>query len=324
MTIELRELRSFVHVARVGSFSRASAELYVAQPALSRQIAKLEAELETQLFVRYGRGVRLTSAGVELLERAERILSLVTQTGDQVRAATDRLTGNIAVGMPPAVGVLVAPPIAQEFAARWPAVAIHMREGLSSSLQEWLLDRRVDVAIVYNQPPLDAFDIVPLCSEPMVIVGPPKGSTLAMPTKALLHVRDLAELPMIVPGLPHANRRVLEQAAVQHGVRLKIVLEVDSVALTKALVRRDLGYGFLTYTAVAAEVARGELQAFAIERPAIRSVISMATLREQRASRLVREMTMVVKEQLRELVVNGAWQGTVTWLSDDRGGGDGE
>jgi LysR family nitrogen assimilation transcriptional regulator len=318
--IELRELRSFVHVARVGSFSRAAAELYVAQPALSRQIAKLESELETMLFVRYGRGVRLTSAGVELLERAERILSLVTQTTDQVRAATDRLTGNVALGLPPAIGVLVSAPIAQYFRDRWPAVGLHMREGLSSSLQEWLLDRRIDVGIVYNQPPLEAFDILPLCSEPMVIVAPPLGSKLDLPAKPPLHVRDLAGLPLIVPGFPHANRRVLEQAAVQHGVHLKIVLEVDSVTLTKALVKRDLGYAILTYTAVAEEVARGELQAFAIERPAIRSVISLATLREQRASRLVRTMSEVVREQIQELVLHGAWKGRVTWLSEGKGG----
>jgi LysR family nitrogen assimilation transcriptional regulator len=315
--IEIRELRSFVHIARVGSVSRAAAELYIAQPALSRQIAKLEAELGTPLFVRYGRGVRLTSAGAQLLERAEMIINFVAQTSEQVRASSDRLSGHIALGLPPAVGVWVSAPIVEAFRERWPAVALHMREGLSSSLQEWLLDRRVDLAIVYNQPPLEAFDVLPLCSEAMVIVGPPGDTLIQQRGGEPLRIRDLAELPLIVPGFPHANRRVLEQAAVQHGVHLRIVLEVDSVTLTKALVRRGLGYSLLTYTAIQEEVERGELQALPIERPAIRSTVALATLREQRASRLVRTMSDVVAEKLHDLATTGAWKDHVTWLGDD-------
>jgi LysR family nitrogen assimilation transcriptional regulator len=314
--IEIRELRSFVHIARVGSFSRAAAELYVAQPALSRQIAKLEEELGTALFVRHGRGVRLTSGGAQLLERAEMIINFVAQTGEHVRASSDRLSGHIALGLPPAVGVHVSAPIVEAFRERWPAVGLHIREGLSSSLQEWLLDRRVDLAIVYNQPALEAFDVLPLCNEAMVIVGPPDDTVIKRRGGEPLRIRDLAELPLIVPGFPHANRRVLEQAAVQHGVHLRVVLEVDSVALTKALVNRGLGYSLLTYTAIQDEVQRGDLRALPIERPSIRSIVSLATLREQRASRLVRTMADVVRDNVHELAVNGAWKDYVTWLGD--------
>jgi LysR family nitrogen assimilation transcriptional regulator len=316
--IEIRELRSFVHVARVGSFSRAARELHIAQPALSRQIAKLEDELAAAVFVRHGRGVSLTSAGAQLLERAEMIINFVAQTGERVRASTDRLSGHIALGLPPAVGVWVSAPIVEAFRDRWPAVTLHIREGLSSSLQEWLLDRRVDLAIVYNQPPFEAFDITPLWSEAMVIVGPPGDTLIAQRGGEALRIRDLAELPLIVPGFPHANRRVLEQAAVQHGVHLRIVLEVDSVTLTKSLVRRGLGYSMLTYTAIQDEVSRGDLQAIPIERPSIRSTVSLATLREQRASRLVRAMSDVVGDKLHDLVTTGPWKGRVSWLGDDQ------
>jgi len=315
--IEIRELRSFVHIARVGSMSRAARELHIAQPALSRQIAKLEDEMGTALFVRHGRGVRLTSAGAQLLERAEMIINLVAQTGERVRASTDRLSGRIALGLPPAVGVWVSAPVVEAFRDRWPAVAIHILEGLSSSLQEWLLDRRVDLAIVYNQTPLEAFDVRPLCSEAMVIVGPPGCTRLAERGGEPLRIRDLADLPLIVPAFPHANRRVLEQAAAQHGVHLHIVLEMDSVTLTKALVRRGIGYSLLTYTAIQEEVCRGDLQALPIERPAIRATVALATLREHRASRLIRAMSDVVAGELHDLVTSGAWKGHVSWLGDD-------
>ena len=83
--MELKELRNFMQVARAGSVSRAAEELRLAQPALSRQIKKLEHELGVSLFTRHGRGVRLSAAGSLLLERAEAITHLVHQTSEEIK-----------------------------------------------------------------------------------------------------------------------------------------------------------------------------------------------------------------------------------------------
>ena len=83
--MEIRELRSFLHVAHAGSVSRAAQELRVAQPALSRQIQKLEHELGMPLFSRHGRGVRLSTAGSQLLERAEAIIRLVHEASEEIK-----------------------------------------------------------------------------------------------------------------------------------------------------------------------------------------------------------------------------------------------
>jgi LysR family nitrogen assimilation transcriptional regulator len=88
--MELKELRNFMRVARAGSVSRAAQELRLAQPALSRQIRKLEHELGVSLFARHGRGVRLSAAGSLLLERAEAITTLVHQPARK-SATTARL-----------------------------------------------------------------------------------------------------------------------------------------------------------------------------------------------------------------------------------------
>jgi LysR family transcriptional regulator, nitrogen assimilation regulatory protein len=314
-SIDIRELRYFLQIARAGSFSRAAAELYIAQPALSRQITKLEQELGVELFVRHGRGIKLTTAGAMLLERAEMITHYVRQTQEQVRAAGDGLSGHITIGMPPAIGVPLLPRVIESYAARWPNVSIHVREGLSTSLQEWLLDRRVDVAIVYNQPPLDALEIAPMFSEPMVAVGPPESRAIL--PDGPLRIRDLADLPLILPGLPHANRRVIERAAVQHDVNLRIAFEVDSVPLTKALVANGFGYSLLTYTAVQEDVVQGRLWAAPIERPAIRSTVSVAALKDLRKSPIVDAMFEVIADKLGELVRSDGWQGQVAWLGSE-------
>lgn len=311
--MDIRELRSFIHVARAGSFSRAAAELYTAQPALSRQIAKLEAEIGVELFSRYGRGVRLTAAGARMLERAELITHMVAETGEQVRASADEQRGYIAIGLPPAISLLVGAQLVQVFRERWPRVSLHVREGLSSYLQEWVLDRRVDLALVYNQPLLDSVDVKPLFSEPMVLVGPNDGSMASRSWR----ISELGEIPLILPALPHSNRCLLEQIAAQNGVRLRVEIEVDSVALTKQLVTAGLGYSILTSAAIQGETLRGDLLAHPIERPAIRSSVAITTLREQRSSRLVMSMASLLQEAVHTLVSHSEWRTDVLWLGKD-------
>jgi LysR family nitrogen assimilation transcriptional regulator len=121
--------------------------------------------------------------------------------------------------------------------------------------------------------------------------------------------RDLAELPLIMPSLPHNNRRVVEQAAAHHGDHLRVVLEADSVVLTKALVRQGLGYSILTYASVQDEVVRGELRAFPIERPPLISTLALASLRDTKNSRTARDLAGTVRAVLRDLVDQGRWRG---------------
>jgi LysR family nitrogen assimilation transcriptional regulator len=308
-------LRSFIHVARAGSFSRAAAELFIAQPALSRQIRKLEEELGVALFARHGRGVKLTGAGATLLERAEMITHFVQQTGEQLRAAGEHVSGQVAIGLPPAVMLLLGPSLVEYFRREYPQVHLHIREGLSVSLQEWLLDRRVDLAILYNPAPLDALDVRPLFTESMLLVGPPAGGANAGHGEPV-RLQELAGLPLILPGAPHSTRRLVEQAAAENGCRLRVVLEVDSVALTKALVRAGHGHALYTYGAVHEEVARGELCVRPVERPAIRSVLTVATLRERHSSQLVSHLRDVVQGMLQRSFHSESWHGNGVWIGD--------
>ncbi|SAL86153.1 LysR family transcriptional regulator [Caballeronia arvi] len=311
--MDIRELRSFIHVARAGSFSRAAAELYIAQPALSRQVAKLEEEIGVELLARHGRGVRLTAAGARLLERAEMISNMVSETGEHVRATADEERGYLAVGLPPTMGALIGAELVRDFREVYPRVALHIREGQSSSLQEWVADRRVDLAVVYNQPPLDAFKVRPLYSEPMILIAPP-GTPIP---KDGFQIRDLASLPLILPGMPHSNRRVIEHAAVQNGIRLRLELEVDSVALTKKLVRAGVGYSILTSIAIRDELASGDLVAEVITRPSIRSTVAITTLRENPLSRFATDWMAMLREKLKRFVGTEQWNEDIVWLDNE-------
>jgi LysR family nitrogen assimilation transcriptional regulator len=147
----------------------------------------------------------------------------------------------------------------------------------------------------------------------MILIAPPG---TAMPTQGF-QVRDLASLPLILPGLPHSNRRVIEHAAVQHGIRLRVELEVDSVALTKQLVKSGLGYSILTSIAIRDEVARGELMAEAIKRPSIRSTVAITTLRENPSSRFATAWMTMLRDKLARFMGSEKWKDDVVWLDTE-------
>ena len=117
--IDVRQLRTFLHVAELGSFSRAAERLRIAQPALGRQVRLLEEELQVKLFTRHGRGVILTPPGKVLLDRAAAILRQVERARVDVAAEGDAETGHVVVGLPPTVAdVLAGPLVARNLRAR--------------------------------------------------------------------------------------------------------------------------------------------------------------------------------------------------------------
>lgn len=305
--MELKQLRHFMHVARAGSVSRAADELRLAQPALSRQIKSLEHELGVSLFVRHGRGVRLSAAGSLLLERAEAIAHLVRQTGEEIKEDRWPAGGRITLGAPPAAGRILIPPFVELFQRNWPQTTLHMLEGVTSSLQEWLLESRIDIAILHNPPHLEALNISPILTERMMVVGPPLRKRTH---PAQFRIRDLAELPLILPSMAHNNRRLVEQAALESGVRLRIKIEVDSVNFAKAMVEQGLGYTILTYAAVQDELKRKRLMAYPIARPALITKVSIVTLRDPQPSRLLQQAADSLHDVCRRLVRSQEWAGT--------------
>jgi LysR family transcriptional regulator, nitrogen assimilation regulatory protein len=307
--MELKELRNFMRVARAGSVSRAAEELRLAQPALSRQIRKLEHELGVSLFARHGRGVRLSTAGSLLLERAEAIAHLVHQTSEEIKEDRSPQRTRIMLGVPPAAGRLLIPLFAERFQKLWPQTTLHMREGVASSLQEWLIEKRLDIAMLHNPPHLEVLNISPLLTERMWVIGPSAHRIKTDKPRASYRVRDLAELPLILPNMAHANRRLVENAAVEHGVRLRIKIEADSVAFAKALVESGLGYTILTYAAVQDELEQGRLTIYPIARPTIATKVTVVTLRDKQLPKLTQDASALLHDVCRSLVRAKQWAG---------------
>src|SRR5947208_15002033 len=146
--MELRSLGYFVRIAELGSITRAAAHLRLAQPALTRHVQRLEEELGVALFTRANRGVRLTEAGQKLLENAERILREVERTGDEIRAQDAHPSGRIIFGITPTLCPVLVPELSADMRREYPRVELKAVHAGMVRLEEFVIDGRVDIALL--------------------------------------------------------------------------------------------------------------------------------------------------------------------------------
>jgi DNA-binding transcriptional LysR family regulator len=192
--VELRHLRYFVATVEEQSFLRASRRLRVSQPALSKQIRDLEAEVGVQLLERVARGVRLTRAGEAFLDGAKRTLESVSNAVASARAVEGRHATQLKLGRGPFV--VYAPYIAELLAAfrmAYPDVDIDVTQISDPDAWPALRDRRIDAALTLVQSEFVAgFEVFPIldCSATGVLLP----ASHALVSKAVVELRELREL----------------------------------------------------------------------------------------------------------------------------------
>lgn len=252
--MEFRQLAYFKGVAEAGSFARASERLNIAQPALSSQISKLEAQLKTKLFERHARGIWLTQAGRLFLDHVDRILEDV----ERARRALSDLDseeprGCVTVAMPTTLALVMAQPLLEHLAQSLPGVKLQIVEALSGEISQWYACDRFDLAVLYEGQGRISEHAVPLCREELYLLRP-EGQE---PLGATIRLRDIAPYRLYHTTPIHSCRLLLDETCTRLGIDLKYVAEIDSIALLEDLVARREGFSIFPGLAAAACRTRG-------------------------------------------------------------------
>jgi LysR family transcriptional regulator, nitrogen assimilation regulatory protein len=236
--MDIRQLSYFVRVAELGSFSRASTFLHVAQPALSRQIHNLEVELKERLLIRNGRGVEPTEAGERLLSNARGILRLIERTYEDIENARTGKSGRVAIGLPATISVAIATALIRRLRDELSDAQVTLVHGRSSQLQEWLLSGRLDMVIMFDAPSSPMLEVTDLVEEGLYLVG----AEGAFDDVGPVPLEALASLPMIVACRPNSTRVLLDSELARLGQKLNIVFELDPLDTMFDLVQDGFGF----------------------------------------------------------------------------------
>lgn len=298
-----RQLKYFLRIAEFGSFTKAAAVLYIAQPALSRQIQQLETDLGVQLFVRSDLGVKLTDAGEALVQRAGQLLEHFASVRDEIGAISSHVQGRLQFGVPPSLFHLITVPLLLTFRALYPAVELSVVEGTSSTIYELLLQGRLDMGIVLSTESMQGLQQRALFGERLFLAGAPGQ---LVPSDSVL-LQDVATHPLVLTQRSNSMRMVLEEALRGVGCVCDCVMETNSVRTQTAMTAAGVGFTVLPYSAIAEDVNAGRLVAAPIE--TLKIFWTLVHSKDRALSMAAQRLIDLLLHQAEEQAALGRWRG---------------
>jgi DNA-binding transcriptional LysR family regulator len=270
MQVEAR-LRAFAAVARRRSFSRAAEELYISQPAVSKHVASLEAELGTQLVVRGARQATLTPAGELLADHVLRAEALLANARRSVAAADDADVGTLALAASGIPATYLLPPLLARFRDRHPHVEVQFADTTSGRTLELVRRHAVEVGVVGGMTVPAELEAEPLVEDEVVLVGAPGLAGRR------LRPRDLEGETWVSREEGSATRAAVETARWELGLHEVRRLELPSWEAVKLAVARGAGIAAISRFALDVELRAGTLAVLDVPRWRLGRTISLVT-----------------------------------------------
>lgn len=262
--MDIAGLQAFVTIADCGSFSLAAGRLHLTQPAVSKRLAALEAELDTRLFDRLGRAVRLTEAGGVLLPRALRILAELDDTRRALRNLSGVVTGPLTLATSHHIGLHRLPPVLRIFSSRYPQVRLDMRFMDSELAGAAVLRGEVDLAVITLPPRLEPpLEVLPLWPDSLIAIASP-AHPLAEPIAVT--PERLSQYPAILPSEATFTRRIIEEGLARLGVTPLVAFSTNYLETIKMMVAVGLGWSILPRTMRDADLVELNVDGLRLER----------------------------------------------------------
>lgn len=224
--MELRQLKYFVEVGRLGSFSLASKSLFITQSTISQQIQKLEEELGVELLTRDTRHVTLSDYGEQFYPCAVQVLEEARAGVERIKDVKTLKVGTLSVGATYSFGPLLKQTVL-DFYRKYPRIRLDLVITSQEELKQKLLDRELDVALTYKSPlGDDRIESHLLFQSRLCLVG--RVGELKGVGKEV-SVQDLSRFPLALPSKGLQARDTLEDILFAQNVNLDIRLEINSV-----------------------------------------------------------------------------------------------
>ncbi len=279
--MNLNHLRVFSRVAEVGSLTRAAQALRISQPAVSKQLAELEADLGMALFDRLPRGVRLTAAGETLREHAERILNSEASALTELRDLAGLGRGRLSIGASTTIGSYLVPGLFAELHRLHPAVELDLQIANTAAIEAAVRDNRLDLGLTEGLVATDALTTETVAADEMVAIAPPDHPLLA---RAPIAARELASVPLLMRERGSGTRDVVEAALRAHAIHVEPIMSLGGTEALKNAVLHGLGIAIVSRLTVEQELRTGRLAELTLSDLHIRRDLHLVMLAGKRPS----------------------------------------
>lgn len=225
--MDVRQLRYFVSIVDFGSLGKAAEKLFIAQPSLSQQMARLEDELGVSLLLRSTQGVKPTAEGQALYRHARLVLRQMEQLRQEVKKGAGAESGTVAVGLPTTMASLLAMPLFERVQHRYPGIRLQFFESMSGYISELLANGRLDLAILFRESDTAGVSAVPVLDETLYVLGEPGNGV--SPRATTCPLKSLGGVRLVAPAVSNGLRVLLERTFARENVDLNIIADIDSL-----------------------------------------------------------------------------------------------
>lgn len=308
--MEIRQLRYLAAIAEHGGVSKAAEKVFVAQSALSYQLAQLEAELGVPLFLRTRRGLELTEPGRTFLAHAVAILRQVEDARASVRHADDIPTGKVVFGIPHSISQALALALLQAVRQHLPQVELELTEELTGNLTRQLRNGLLNLAVLFDDGQTAEFVHQALVTERLCLIGLPPGGRTRVP--ASITLRKALGLPLILPASPHGVRPIIEAVARQRGYPApRVVADISSISILRTALLAGMGQTLLPVMPLRADIEAGRLQAVPVVTPVLARQVVLCAPRHIPQSGAAAAVARLTVQLAHDLCARDEWQGAV-------------
>ena len=316
--MELRQLRYFVRIVELNSFSKAAKDLFIAQPALSNQISNLEKELNTQLLSRSVRGVAPTEAGKTLYAHAQAIIRQIEHLKHEVVNQSINPRGVVSIGIPTSVSNVLASSLITAARSTYPEIKLKIVESLSGHLEELVSTGRIEMSLLFDNPYKTSKQNEKNINYNLIRV-PILEEELYLQTTQILTIKSqqkkismakAAKLNFVLPGESNSTRQLIDHAFKKAGLELKVITELDSLSTIQSVVEDGLGATILSLSAFVGSLNSRKSTAYSIQDANLKRTVSLCTSNTVALSTAAQCIASLVPKIANQLVLSKKWAGS--------------
>lgn len=309
-------LKVFYSVAKYLSFTQASKELYISQPAITKHIRELESLYGVRLFDRLGNKISLTDAGKLMLEHCEQILAAYRRLEYDMNLLKNEWTGDLRLGASTTISQYVLPPILARFTEKYPKVNVTLMDTNSRNIEQALQNHDIDLGLVEGVFRLPSLKYEPFLHDELV---PVVGTQSKLAKKDEIGLDELQQLPLVLRERGSGTLDAIEMAFDEVGLKLSsmnVRLYLGGTESIKSFLRCSDSLGIVSLQAVAPELRRGDFKIIDIKGMQIKRHFCFVHLQGQEEPSSINFMRFVY-QYLEERKTEGHWIGKMLVCKED-------